>query len=294
MVKYIRVTKKCNQACIYCSAAFDPEPSDAYILKAISSGEDVIITGGEPTLRKDIIELVKIAKNSGAKKIELQTNGTTLYYKRLAKGLVDAGVTLFNIAFPSHRKNICELITQRKGLHEKRIDGIRNVLKFGGTVRLTMIINRLNKDYIEEYAEFVGENFPEVFLVEMNFVKLEGRAKNRKWLAVSFDEVETSLRNSYRILKSFGIMLLIDGMPICRMKDFELCNVDLVKYRKKDAHYFWKDLKQKEQGNACKNCSLKEICGGVWKGYLELFGDAQLIPITEPLENFIEKIHSKS
>ena len=49
--------------------------------KARERCDSVVLVGGEPTIRKDIIEIVKYAKQLGFKKIQIQTNGRRFAYK---------------------------------------------------------------------------------------------------------------------------------------------------------------------------------------------------------------------
>ena len=74
---------QCNNKCKFCSQ----EPSQRNqnkttkeikcdIIDAKNSGTDILgFTGGEPTIRKDIIKLVKFAKAQGFRTIRIQTNG---------------------------------------------------------------------------------------------------------------------------------------------------------------------------------------------------------------------------
>tara|TARA_A100001037_G_scaffold148974_1_gene134564 strand:- start:19299 stop:20954 length:1656 start_codon:yes stop_codon:yes gene_type:complete len=88
---YLNITNKCNNSCFFCgligdgffkgsNLILDKEPSVSDVMAEIidpSSYEEIVFSGfGEPTLRLDVmIEITKLLKEKGAKKIRLVTNG---------------------------------------------------------------------------------------------------------------------------------------------------------------------------------------------------------------------------
>lgn len=95
----LNVTNRCNFRCVHC--AFDSgiehmsELSLGQLERLLKDtkelgGEKIDITGGEPTIREDIADIVRIAKSIGYK-IELVTNGSLLDKEKLLQ-LKDAGI----------------------------------------------------------------------------------------------------------------------------------------------------------------------------------------------------------
>ena len=75
------------------------------------------LTGGEPTVRKDFFEIIKILKHeAGIKKVVITTNGYHLDEK--AKMLVDSGLNGINISIDSLDRNIFKTITGHDRLPE--------------------------------------------------------------------------------------------------------------------------------------------------------------------------------
>ena len=100
-INYLRisVTDRCNLRCVYCMPAegielishkeilsFDEIYEAAKV--AVSMGVDKIrITGGEPLVRKDIVELIKmIASINGIKDLGMTTNGKHLPHSGMSSG----------------------------------------------------------------------------------------------------------------------------------------------------------------------------------------------------------------
>ncbi len=109
-IHYLRIslTDHCNLRCIYCmpeDQTFRPNASllqDGEILLLArlfaSLGFDKIrLTGGEPTVRANIVEIVRgIASTPGIRSLSMTTNGVML--KRLAQPLKDAGLQRVNVS----------------------------------------------------------------------------------------------------------------------------------------------------------------------------------------------------
>ena len=109
-IHYLRIslTEHCNLRCVYCmpeSMIFQPKKEmmqDDEILRLVEVftrlGFDKFrLTGGEPTVRVNVVELVRrIARTTGVRALTMTTNGVLL--PRMAKPLVEAGLQRVNIS----------------------------------------------------------------------------------------------------------------------------------------------------------------------------------------------------
>ncbi len=109
-INYLRIslTDKCNLRCVYCmpeDMTFRPREEllqDDEILRLVKIFADLgfhkfRLTGGEPTVRANIVDIVKrITATPGVKTVAMTTNGLML--DKLAKPLADAGMTRVNIS----------------------------------------------------------------------------------------------------------------------------------------------------------------------------------------------------
>jgi cyclic pyranopterin phosphate synthase len=112
-LEYLRlsVTDRCNFRCAYClpngcpRGSGDQPLSVAEIERLVRGFADVgfwkvRLTGGEPTLRPDVIELVnRVAATPGVRHVGLTTNGYRL--RAIAKDLAEAGLTCLNVSVDS-------------------------------------------------------------------------------------------------------------------------------------------------------------------------------------------------
>ena len=127
---YLRVslTDACNLRCVYCmpeDITFRPAATllqDDEILTlvkvAASLGVDKVrLTGGEPTIRRGVVELVRaISAIPGIQRIAMTTNGIRL--GELAGPLADAGLCQINVSIDSLRPDRFHAITRRGDLDD--------------------------------------------------------------------------------------------------------------------------------------------------------------------------------
>jgi radical SAM protein with 4Fe4S-binding SPASM domain len=87
----------------------------------------VTFTGGEPTLREDLPELLLYAQNSGIVS-GLITNGRRLKDEAYVETLEKAGLDFVQVTLESHKANIHDLMTATKGSWKETVAGIKNVV----------------------------------------------------------------------------------------------------------------------------------------------------------------------
>lgn len=182
-INYLRisVTDRCNLRCTYCMPADGIEwmPHDSilsleeiyeFAKVAVDKGVNKIrITGGEPLVRKGIINLVKmIASLDGVNDLAMTTNG--VYLNKYAQELKDAGLHRVNISLDTIDETDFNKIT-RVGQLQDVIKGIE-AAKVAGLfpIKINCVIkNNQFEPHAQGVAKFCQENDLEVrFIKEMN------------------------------------------------------------------------------------------------------------------------------
>jgi MoaA/NifB/PqqE/SkfB family radical SAM enzyme len=144
----------CNQNCLHCYAAHQPQAEE----KELSTDEwkqiidkcrkvcipQVTFTGGEPTMREDLPELINHAKWFVTR---LNTNGIKLT-KEYCKQLFDASLDSLQITFYSHDEKIHNELVGAP-MYSKTLDGIKNALEAGLNLSINTPLCTRNKDYTE-------------------------------------------------------------------------------------------------------------------------------------------------
>jgi cyclic pyranopterin phosphate synthase len=124
------------------------------------------LTGGEPLLRGDIVEVAKAVVGAGASDVSLATNG--IFLAGLAESLADAGLNRVNISLDSLNEKTYERITGKPFLREV-VRGIDAAIDAGlSPVKLNMVVLRgLNETEIDEMIEFAGRRGVILQLIEL-------------------------------------------------------------------------------------------------------------------------------
>lgn len=161
-IDYLRIslTDRCNYRCIYCmpeegvvSMCHDDilriEEIARVVRVAAGLGiRSVRLTGGEPLVRRGVVDLVRdIAATPGIENISLTTNGVLL--PKMAGELKAAGLSRVNISLDTLDEAQFAMITRRGQLHEA-LDGIDAALKAGfDPVKINAVtVRQLNQDFL--------------------------------------------------------------------------------------------------------------------------------------------------
>lgn len=167
MHTYLRIslTERCNLRCLYCmpEEGVDLSPG-AYLLStaevlrvarlfAAGGVNKVRLTGGEPTLRKDLVELTgQLSQLQGVQAVGITSNGLTLGRKLAA--LKEAGMSLLNISLDTLQPDRFVAMTRRQG-HDRVLATIHQAVELGyDPVKVNAVVMRgVNEDEVPAFVE---------------------------------------------------------------------------------------------------------------------------------------------
>ena len=222
-IDYLRVslTENCNFNCIYCKPdpihkPLDREDLIRFINIFANLGiEKIRFSGGEPLVRKDIVQIIKETKKiNSIKSISITTNGYLLEENLV--DLVNAGLTSVNISIDATSEELFKTITNHKRV-DVVIASIKKAIDLGLEVKLNAVL--LKKYWIQQVDQLyqlAKENG-----VPLRFIELMpiGIAKNIE--GVSSDLVIPYLEKKYKKAESSFIKgngparyLNIDGVDL--------------------------------------------------------------------------------
>lgn len=176
----ISVTERCNLRCLYCmpEEGVPLSPPDHLLSTPeilhlaelfVSEGVTKIrLTGGEPTVRKDIVELVTELgklKSKGLKEIAITSNGIVLA-KKLPK-LVEGGLTAVNLSLDTLDPFKFQFMTRRKGL-DNVLRTIETALQLGvSPLKINCVVMKgVNDGEIMDFIEMTKNKPIEVRFIE--------------------------------------------------------------------------------------------------------------------------------
>ncbi|XP_019083001.1 PREDICTED: cyclic pyranopterin monophosphate synthase, mitochondrial isoform X7 [Camelina sativa] len=197
---YLRIslTERCNLRCQYCmpSEGVELTPNSDLLSQSeivrlaglfVSAGVNKIrLTGGEPTVRKDIEEIcMQLSSLKGLKNLAITTNGITLA-RKLPK-LQECGLDSLNISLDTLVPAKFEFLTRRKG-HDRVMKSIDTAIELGyNPVKVNCVLMRgLNDDEICDFVDLTRDKPINVRFIE--FMPFDGNVWNVKKL-VPYAEV---------------------------------------------------------------------------------------------------------
>ena len=184
----IDVTDRCDQNCAVCFASASPgrgrEPKLAGIgrmydeLLRMSEARkfNIQLSGGEPTIRDDLPEIIKMAKAKGFEYVQLNTNGKRIGYEEgYADTLKQAGVDAVFMQFDGMNDSIYETLRNER-LLEGKIKAIENCRKARLPVALVpTIVRGINDLEIGGMIKFMLDNIDVVKGIHFQPVSFFGR-----------------------------------------------------------------------------------------------------------------------
>ncbi|KAL8711227.1 MAG: hypothetical protein Q9220_004372 [cf. Caloplaca sp. 1 TL-2023] len=208
----ISVTERCNLRCTYCmpaegvplspSANILTSPEIAYLSELfVKEGVTKIrLTGGEPTVRKDILPLMHDIGNlrsQGLKELCLTTNGISLHRKLDA--MVEAGLTGVNLSLDTLDPYQFQLMTRRKGFEAvmKSLERILDMNRLGAGIKLkinTVVMRGFNERDLVPFVEMGRDHDLEVRFIE--YMPFDGNKWSRNKM-LSYKEMVEIIRHTY-------------------------------------------------------------------------------------------------
>ena len=270
------LTFRCNDNCISCIADTDitsglldpPLKQITDVIDGIDPEADYFgFGGGEPTLRKEIFQLLKYAREKHPDMyLFLTTNGRLFAYEEFVKKLVDLDLGNFRVAVAlyGHTEQIQEAVTRSKGSFKQTVQGIKNLLSFGIPTEVRTIINKINYQHTEDLAKFIVKEFQGIDRMIFINMKITGNAyKNRDKVLVRYSEVVPYVENAVKVLMDNNINTGLYHFPLCTIPKH------LWEFAKGITKAETQELVFVEE---CKKCKVREECPMIWKSYVVFAG----------------------
>lgn len=204
-IDYLRIslTEACNLRCIYCmpegEVCFKNHKglTDKEIKYLIDIFGDIGLkkirfTGGEPLLRKNIVELVSKAKEKEIGKIALTTNGVLL--PKYIDDLINAGLNEINISLDSLNEEVFRKIT-RGGNLITVVDSIKRAVNKGIKVKINaVIVKGINDNEFLDLCKLTIDH-----KLDIRFIELMPIGEGTKYTGVSGKDLEKILKENFNV-----------------------------------------------------------------------------------------------
>lgn len=195
----IDVTNRCNLRCPICfanaaAAGYVYEPTFDQVKAMLANlrankpvpAPAVQLSGGEPTLRDDLPDIVRAAKELGFPHVEVNTNGIRLAKEPdFVKRLLDAGVSTVYLQFDGVTPEPYKTTRGQDILHYK-LKAIENCRKVGlhSIVLVVTLVKGVNDDQLGDIIRFAIKNMDVISCINVQPVSFAGRIsqeERKKW-----------------------------------------------------------------------------------------------------------------
>ncbi len=155
----VEVSGPCNNGCAHCPnrVQFHDELLLERIGKARQSGRPVIFGGREPTLRRDIAELVARARGDDRRPVGIVTNGRRFAHLPFAAFLAESGLRFASVKLFATNADIADAISRDPDGYAQALAGIANCQRAGISVELRVRLDRRILAELEDFATLAHE-----------------------------------------------------------------------------------------------------------------------------------------
>lgn len=293
---YLDLGNVCNLACRYCCLERDQQyfATTRDVLetarRAAAHGlRKVALIGGEPTIRKDLREVVGSLRAMGYDEIVLTTNGLVLAWPEYVDDLAARGVTTVHLSLDDFEAPTQAALAQNERAPDLVLRAFENLMA-RPQVRLYLyaVLTGLNLPHVGDYLRRVHEaaarhgHTPAVVLAG---VKPQARAlEHRDTIVPPADLAAATVREAVALGDELGVPVAFKNLPPCLLPDLEARSLDacLVERRLdlatgqrlpalRNAWYV--------QGPECPRCARVGTCEGVHRNYVQEAGWGEFHPL---------------
>jgi MoaA/NifB/PqqE/SkfB family radical SAM enzyme/SAM-dependent methyltransferase len=291
----IKVGYACNEHCSFCHTLEvrhvqgSTAEVDRKIRRAAELGHEmVVLSGGEPTIRPELIHWATLTASLGLD-FGLVTNGQMLAYPEVVEKLIERRLRYVYLSLHGGTRKIHNLMV-RSDAFDAAFAAVRNLTGRGLDFSINCVITKHNVEHLRGLVDSllpfsdVGIKFSMVEpkgggdkLFDHLMPRVEQVAE-RVMDAIAYGDRRVSELDQRGPTFSHG------AIPLCLMPGYEHRFDDLKTHAYRtmievgEPDFFPVDDLNKTHAEPCRGCALRGPCPGLYKGYHEVFGATELHP----------------
>ena len=307
---YIAIDYICNQKCRFCPCSKEQSgyPSISLEeLKTLVSGfiersqiEELVVSGGEPTLHPDFISFLEYATDKGLN-VTVLSNGENFYNRHFVEKLascVDTSKIMVTTTIHSQIKEQHEWVNQIRGSFDRSIRGLLNLMEQGIKVTIKHCINKQNRTDLKKFYEFIDCTFPEEADIQLCSIDYCGLTEDeKKDQMVSFPEIKPYMEEMFdtyiaNLEKGSKRHLYCINMPLCAADPYYW---EFFAFKSGNYSNYAAPVEAGEKIQAdddvkpitgtfcdeCRECIVEEICPGTYRTAFDYYGGQIVRKYTE-------------
>ena len=281
----------CNVQCDYCSITDEMRQENmataaimAQLVDARARGAvKVSFGGGEPTIRRSLLPLVRWCRDRGFRSIKIPSNGLLYSYKEYAAEACEAGINQFHISFMAHTDALYEHIMGKPGALQLVTEGVRNLKALGHTPVGDLIIKHDTWMHLADIVEhWAGEG---IDTFNLWLVSLSDRNKDNLASLLPVSVMRDGICAAFERGKQLGVTVRSRHIPRCMLPGYEDHIADLREDKvlvitPRATFALWESkISPNTYTPKCEGCRYQHgVCLGMRRDYLDRYGDDELRP----------------
>jgi len=283
---------ECNVQCDYCTITREMRAKNldaAAIAAALERGAREGLTsaafgGGEPTIRKDLPRLVKLARGLGYTSIKISSNGLMYAYPEYVDRLLAAGADLFHLALMGWNRQMYARIMGREEHYDLVRKGVANLVARDALVVGDLIMKndtyQALPDTVEHWAELGVERFV------LWLMSLTDRVRDNRDALVPVSTMRPYILEAFEVGRRRGIPVLSRHIPRCMLPGYwdHLWDVggERILVVTPESSFWLSEsrITANTHVDRCAACVIHGECTGIRRDYLDNVGDHEVSPIS--------------
>jgi MoaA/NifB/PqqE/SkfB family radical SAM enzyme/SAM-dependent methyltransferase len=291
----IKVGYACNEHCSFCHTLDvrhvqgSTAEVDRKIRRAAELGHEmVVLSGGEPTIRPELIHWATLTASLGLD-FGLVTNGQMLAYPEVVEKLIERRLRYVYLSLHGGTRKIHNLMV-RSDAFDAAFQAIRNLTGRGLDFSVNCVITKHNVEHLRGLVDTLLP-FSDV-AIKFSMVEPKGGGdKLFDHLMPRVEQVAEQVMDAIAYgdqrvgeLGQRGPTFSHGAIPLCLMPGYEDRFDDLKTHAYRtmievgEPDFFPVDDLNKTHAEPCRGCALRGPCPGLYKGYHEVFGATELHP----------------
>jgi len=281
----------CNVQCDYCSITDEMRqesmPTETILRQLqearLRGATKVSFGGGEPTIRRGLLPLVRWCRDRGYQSIKVPSNGLMYSYRTFAQEACEAGINDFHISFMAHTDSLYEKIMGKTGALQLVTQGVHNLIELGHKPVGDLIIKHDTwmhlADIVEHWAGLGIDTF------NLWLVSLSDRNTNNFESLPRVTEMREGINAAFERGKKLGVVVRSRHIPRCMLPGYEDRMADLREDKvlvitPRATFALWESkISPSVYTDKCTGCQYQHgICLGLRQDYLDRYGDDELRP----------------
>jgi MoaA/NifB/PqqE/SkfB family radical SAM enzyme len=283
---------RCNLRCLGCHACNDTGEtmSTAVALARLRSAREagcarLWLGGGEPTLREDLLVLIRAARAAGYVEVLLQTNGMRLSYPAYREAIVAAGVTEVRVNVKSHRAILHDRLSRGES-HAHLLTALDGLVGTAVVVSADVLLTRSGlPDLADTISFYAGKGVTRFVL----WLLSAADSSEAEVLAEvpTFSEIAPHLALAAERATATGVAIESLHTPPCTLPSelrhlFSPAATLSLTVTTPEGRTFPLAESSFEGGaflDGCERCAARQGCGGPRSDYIRLHGVAEFVPL---------------